>query len=246
MVRALSYGGGVQTCYLLFKYPERYDHVIFADVSNGDHEHGEYPITYEILEKIAKPFCKDHNIPFHIVTHKDGSVWERSMKNKIIPMVHPRWCTQDHKVATITKFIRKQLKANFPENVVISEIGISYDEGHRANFTQKYKYNKLEYPLVDSKTTRQQCIDWLTDNYPDIDWNNAKSGCWFCPFWKRGKYLQLPKEQKQELIQLEKNGKHYPRITLKPGHTIEHYMREDLHKLEEFMDEGCDSGHCFV
>lgn len=256
-IRTLSMGVGVQTCYLLLRFYERYDVIIHADIANDDREHGEYDITYWILDNIVKPFCDEKGLPLWIISHPKGGVYHRSLDEKKIPMVHPRWCTQDHKIDLMTKSIRKGLNANFPENVVISDIGFSSDESTRMdNSGSKVKYNVLDYPLINMKITRNECVEWLNKNYPivmngnKVDWKEAKSGCWFCPFWRVSKLKQLPMNKKQEMIKLEENSAYHKTFKKKPMKII---LGLDSHTLMEWSDDdelnddtACNSGHCFV
>lgn len=249
-IRTLSLGVGVQTMYLLLKHRERYDYALHCDIANGDRKHGEYEITYWILDNIVKPFCEKEKLPLVILTHKEAGLWERSFKKKMLPMMHPRWCTQDHKIYLMRKYIRTKLKANFPDNVVHSDIGFSYDEIERINNVSDVnsrKYEKLDYPLVDWRITRKQCAEWLNKNYPiSIDWNDAKSGCWFCPFWRKQKLLQLSDWQKNEMIMLEENAKLGKGKTWK-GIPLKQYLHLDTQKLDAYLDDmGCTSGRCFV
>src|SRR3990167_563553 len=251
-IRMLSMGAGVQTSYLLLKHPERYDYVLHCDIANGDREHGEYDITYWIIDNIIEPFCKDKNIPFVILRHKKNGLWQRCIDKKMIPMMFPRWCTQDHKDRLMQNYIRKQLKANYPDNVVISDIGFSFDESQRlGNHNEKKKYIKEEYPLIDMKIKREDCIKWLNKNRPiilsgnKIDWKEAKSGCWFCPFWRKEKLLKLTDKQKQEMIELENNTAY--NIKWKVNRPFNEYLNMNLAKLDDFVeDEICSTGHCFV
>lgn len=251
--RTLSFGAGIDTFFMLFNYPERYDVVLHCDIANGDREHGEGWVTYWLIDNFAIPFCKENNIPFVILTHKDGGVWERSLKKHMLPMLKPRWCTQDHKIALMRKFIRTKLKANFPNNVVLSDIGFTFDEIERLNnYQTKVKYNKEEYPLIDKRITRQECIDWLNKNKPivingnKIDWKDCKSGCWFCPFWNKKKLLKLTDKQKNEMIMLEENAKLGKGRKWKEGISFKSYLYMDTTKLDLYLDDrGCNSGHCY-
>lgn len=256
-IRTLSFGAGVQTCYLLFKFPERYDVIIHADIANGDKEHGEPDLIYWVMENIVEPFCKKHNLPLWILQHPDGGVYHRSLKEKKIPMVHPRWCTQDNKIAQITKAIRKGLQANYPDNIVISEIGFSYDEMWRGDGKgSRVKYNELEYPLVDLKINRNECISWLNENYPilingnKIDWKDVKSGCWFCPFWSVKKLRKLSKKRQLEMVAMEDNSAYHKTFKTKPLRVI---LGLDLQSLdtwskedEEQDEQACLSGYCMT
>jgi hypothetical protein len=256
MVRLLSFGGGVQTSYLLFKYPERYDAVIFADVGAGDREHAENQITYWILDNLVKQFCIDHNLPFHI--RDDGkSLWDYAMNEKIIPVRFPRWCTDKKKKRVIRKFMRTELHAKRVSkkdplgNVIDQDIGFTVDESHRMKIDlEEPQYVKSYYPLItDYPTTRQQCIDWLNQNYPivmngnNIDWKDAKSGCWFCMFAKKKEVDNYTSFQKSEIIKLEKNGKRYPELTIR-AKPMEEIFNNPNQTLDDY--ESCDEGYCFV
>lgn len=99
------------------------------------------------------------------------------------------------------------------------------------------------------KIKRQECIDWLNANYPiiingnKIDWKYAKSGCWFCPFWKKEKLLQLTDWQKQEMIKLEEQATIFWKVKV----PFKQYLNMDKHSLDEYNEESmCSSGHCFV
>ena len=254
MIRTLSLGAGVQSSYLLLKFPERYANgaVVHCDIANGDREHGEYPITYFIMDNIIKPFCKEKNIRLEILTHKKGGLWQRCQDEKKIPLMHPRWCTQDHKIRLMQQFIRKKLKANFPDNIVHTDIGFSFDEIERLhNYNTQLKYVVNEYPLIDKRIKRQECIDWLNVNHPivmngnKIDWKDGKSGCWFCPFWRKSKLLQLTDKQKHDMIDLENNTAY--NMKWKVNRPFNEYLNMNLTKLDDFVeDEMCSSGHCFT
>ena len=81
-----------------------------------------------------------------------------------------------------------------------------------------------------------------------IDWKDAKSGCWFCPFWPKEKLMKLSDWQKQEMINLEEATKN--NIKWKVDIPFKSYLNLDKHKLDEYMevteDVACTSGHCFL
>ncbi len=239
-IRILSFGGGVQTTYLLLRFPERYDYVIFADISKGDHEHGEKPKTYFLIENLIKPFCKEKGIEFITVTAKK-SLWQYCEDEKLIPVTFPRWCTDKFKIRPIHKFIRNQLKAT-AKNPVFQDIGFSYDEALRSKVGDRVKYVKTDYPLIDLKITREQCIKFLKENYPEFQ--IEKSGCWFCVFAKKKEFQELKlnnPDKWNELVNLEKNGSKFPKITLK-GKPLEKFIGDNK-TLDEF--QSCSEGYCF-
>lgn len=261
MTRILSFGGGVQTSYLLLKHYERYDAVIFADVGAGDREHAEEQITYFILDTIIEPFCKRMTLP--LLIRDDGkSLWDYSMEKKIIPVRFPRWCTDKKKKRVIRKTLKNELGAKRPTKkqsgkVIIQDIGFTIDESHRFKADlEEPQYVKSEYPLLDMKITRQECIDWLNQNYPFKfetivnnnkiildDWKYAKSGCWFCMFTKKESVDNYSEWQKSEIIKLEKNNPRYPEIVLRNKPMEEIFKKKDQ-SLDDF--ESCDEGYCFT
>ena len=259
-MKLLSFGGGTQSSYKLLKYWKEYidpskARVMMADVGAGDRDHGEYAITYFIIDNIIKPFCAEKGIQFDI--RDDGeSLWDFSMRKKIIPVRFPRWCTDKKKVRVARKYMVKEMKAKMPTkknpkgNVVQLEICFTIDEVHRMRVDLKEpKYVHSIYPLIDDKVTRGECISWLDDNYPiimngnKISWTEAKSGCWFCMFSKNKQLQNLTPFQEQEISKLERNGSRYPEIMLRKD-PIETYFKKDTKSAEN--DEACNSGHCFL
>ena len=261
MTRILSFGGGVQTSYLLLKHYERYNAVIFADVGAGDRTHGEEQITYFILDTIIEPFCKRMNLP--LLIRDDGeSLWDYSIRKKIIPVRFPRWCTDKKKKRVIRKTLTKELGAKRPTkkqdgNVITQDIGFTIDESDRMKIDlDEPQYVKSEYPLIDMKITRQDCIEWLNKHYPFVfktivnnnklvldDWKYAKSGCWFCMFTKKENINNYTNWQKSEIIKLEKNNPRYPEMILR-NKPMEELFRKKNMVLEEF--EQCSDGSCFT
>jgi len=232
MVRILSMGAGVQTTCLLLLNPKRYDYVVFADV--GD----EKPETYYYIENYLKPFCKENGVTW-VTVKKDKyrSLMDYCLKKNLIPTRNFRWCTDKFKIQPIRKFI-KSLKSKEP---VIQDIGISLDESHRANF-HKYndKFTTFEYPLIDQKITRKQCYEIIQSKGFPIP---PKSGCYYCPYAKKAEIRKLHAEHKDlydKAVEMEKNNKQYPKMTLF------NVPLKNLNEIQSLDDFTCDSGHCFV
>ncbi len=116
-------------------------------------------------------------------------------------------------------------------------------------------YIQHQYPLVDMRMTRQDCISWLnTQGLPAP----PKSACVFCPYhraaqWKEMKRENGPDWQKaQEADQDIRNRRdtldlfvHNARKPLEEAVRIP----EDQGLIQMEMDLGdipCDSGHCFT
>ena len=240
--RILSMGSGVQTTYILFKYWERYANgkgvVIFAD--DGD----EKPETYYYIEKYLKPFCEGKNIEWVTVKSKLGTLMNYCMKKKLIPTRSFRWCTHKFKIMPIRKEVRK--RGATAKNPFYQDIGITTDEIHRAN-GQKYDtlYLKSEYPLLDTKESRQNCADGIKAmGYPIP----PKSGCYYCPYAKKKEMRKLHAEHRilyDKASIMEQNNGQYPKMTL---FSVPLKNLNENTSLDDFDDElgECDSGHCFV
>ena len=244
MIRIMSMGAGVQTTAMLLKWPERYDHIIFADT--GD----EYAETYWYIENYLKPFCKEHNLEWITVKHKHGfSLMEWCLKRKILPIISRRWCTQDFKIRPINRCLRKLGATR--KNPIYVDIGISIDESQRANFSKKdVLYVVKEYPLLDAKLSRNDCKKIITDHGWPL---RPKSGCDFCMFQKRStlrKMLATPEGRLRliEIDKMEKNDRYYPRKPLIGKFTINGLLKNGT--LDDFPDDedddSCDSGYCFT
>ena len=235
----LSFGGGVQTTYMLFNEPKRYDEVVFADTG------GEWPETYAYIETIVKPFCKKNKIKFTtVVGDKKGitTLEEFCLNKRIIPSRRKRWCTDDYKVKPIQRHIRS-LKV---KNVTVA-IGYSWDEVERIDNARPTKLYDAVYPLLDTRTTRDQCIEGIKKLGFPIP---RKSGCWFCPFQKKAMWKELYHVHKplfDRAIFLEEYSKSFKKYKLTglPLRKLAIRFGEGSAKLEEFMDmDSCESGYC--
>ena len=244
----MSMGAGVQTTAMLIKFWERYKngYIIFADTGDENVE------TYWYIENYLKPFCKEKGLRWKTVTHKSGfSLMQWCMKRKILPIRARRWCTADFKVKPINKFIRS-LGAT-KKKPIYTDIGISLDEVHRANFTvQKPLYVRQLYPLLDNKISRIDCYNIIKEHGWPVP---PKSGCDFCMFTKVSKIRKLRKdhpERFKKIVEMEQNDRYYPNKPLIGKKPLD--QLGDDQPLDDFMDDDydeeeqqtCDSGHCFV
>jgi len=169
-----SFGFGVNSVALaevLHYKPE----CIFADTGN------EMPETYEYIKTYPHPVTI-LNTP----VQGYDTLQEFCLGQGIPPMRHFRWCTDKFKKQRINKYI----KAIEGKNEVTQYIGIAYDERHRATITKKGRFN-YRYPLVEQKIDRNQCIEIIKNAGLTVP---PKSGCWFCPFQTKKKWIKLLRE----------------------------------------------------
>lgn len=218
-LRVLSLGAGVQssTLALMIEHGELppIDAAIFADVK------GEPKKVYEWLEYLK---TKITSYPIHIVTWRDlkQDILDAAKgeykaftapffsKDKITgkKSMLMRQCTNMYKVQPVLQEIRKLLGLKKGERrkagtKVDLLMGISLDEVVRMR-TNQLKYITNEYPLVDKKMTRQDCLQWLEDNfYP----TPPRSACTFCPYHSNKEWLDIKNgdpEEWKEVVEMDK------------------------------------------
>jgi len=231
-MKYLSFGAGVQTTAILLMYPQiKFDEVIFADTGS------ELPETYEYLEKYSKPFMEENGIKFTVVRANDkgiNSLEEYCLHYKLIPSMQIRWCTDKFKTKPIEKYLLSKPKEDFP---ITGIFGISYDEAHRVK-KPRYEWWLLEYPLVELKMTRQDCIKVIEKKGYPIP---PKSGCFFCPFRTKKQweelYIKHP-DLYERAIRLEENSRDFEKFKLLPSKKSLRELREEFgygnHKLDEY------------
>jgi hypothetical protein len=185
--RYLSLGAGVQsaTIALMMKHGEiePCEAAIFADTKA---EPKRVYIWLDWLEK-QLPF------PVYKVTEKNGltadienclvharSTWcsgpplfTMSAQGNI-GVIH-RECTGDFKLAPISRKIN-ELRNREP---IISIIGFSSDEQTRCKPPNRKYIVKNEWPLIERRMSRHDCINWMHKHYYQTP---PRSACVYCPY----------------------------------------------------------------
>ena len=218
-LRILSLGAGVQssTLALMIENGELplIDAAIFADVK------GEPQKVYNWLEYLK---TKITSYPIHIVTWRDlkqdildaakgeykafaAPFFTKNIETGKKGMLM-RQCTADYKIKPVVQKVRNLLglkkgeKRKKGTNVELL-MGISLDEVVRMK-VNPLKYITNEYPLVDKKMTRQDCLQWLEDNfYP----TPPRSACTFCPYHSNKEWLNIKNgdpEEWKEVVEMDK------------------------------------------
>lgn len=244
----------------MYMYPDKYDFVVFADVSKGT-RFDEHAKTYWFIDNYIKPFCEDNGMEF-VSVEPEKSLYNHCVDEKIIPTREMRWCTDRSKMQPIFKWAREMgATKNEP---FLEDIGFSYDEYWRAGKLDPPKYLIYNTPLVDDKITREQCKKVILDK---IGFLPPKSGCVYCPHAKKTELrsLRLDPDDKLKIpmmIDLEKNNARYPEITLKNKTEqirgkrlnvpmpLENIIGVNEHTMDEYFgedeDDMCESGYCFL
>lgn len=184
-MRILNLGAGVQSSTLLLMACHgelEVDRAIFADTG-----HEPEPV-YEWMDWLQAR----SSIPIDVVREPRATLGGAVMEGwAAIPVHTPqgparaRSCTDKFKVRPIERRIRELLelgpRAN-PQEVLVTQLfGISLDEVQRVK-PNPHRWIRNEWPLLDRRMTRDDCLTWLADRgYPEP----PKSACYFCPYRSR-------------------------------------------------------------
>lgn len=243
--RILSFGGGVNTVALLLELVARrdpFEEVVFADTQ------GEWRETYNYLTRYVRPFCADNEIPFTVVLGDEDklgtvSLEEWCLRERKTPSRRHRWCTDRFKIRPIKDYVRKTY------GKAVCLMGIDYDEITRIHEPHYSEISNI-YPLVDWKWTRTMCERTILRHGWMVP---RKSGCWYCPFQRVHDWRALLVGHPDlfgRAETLERNSESYPRFVLsgtnKPLARLKVRFGDGFAKIEDFLEEPCDSGYCFL
>jgi hypothetical protein len=190
-LRVLSLGAGVQSTTLLLMMLhgeiEPADHVVFADTGWEPHD------VYEHLEYL-KGLMEDAGMPFHMVTagniREDFVGGDKHFASMPLHMMSDegkkgmmrRQCTSEYKIAPLMKKQRELAGLakgqRCKEHRITTIIGISWDEVQRMK-DPAFSWIVNEYPLVDRRLTREDCLKWCEEHGYT---RPPRSACVGCPY----------------------------------------------------------------
>lgn len=256
-MRVLSLGAGVQSSTLLLMAVHgelQLDRAIFADTQD------EPSATYGWPETLM-PIAERAGIPVDVVTA--GSLSEKILTGKNAPSLPVftlpqkagkktgtlgRQCTRDFKVRPVRRRLQ-QIRGRQP---VVMVLGISFDERLRMR-TSDVKYITNEYPLVERRMTRHDCLRWMREHgYPEP----PKSACYYCPFrsdrgwremrdgdpqsWSRAAEFDRQVRHSRQAF----DGPVYLHRSLVPLPLVDLSTPQDAGQLEMFEGGECDGFSC--
>lgn len=192
-MRVLSLGAGVQSSTLLLMAVHgelQIDRAIFADTQWEPREvydwlgglvlvAGAAGIPVETVtagnlrEDALTASRRFASMPLHVL-NADGS-----------PGMIRRQCTKEYKISPIQRRLRELGVTR--KNPATMLIGISLDEAQRMK-PSRVQYVRHEYPLIDRRMSRSDCLRWLSDHsYPQA----PKSACIGCPFMDNARWRNM-------------------------------------------------------
>ncbi|RLV66318.1 hypothetical protein STAN_1839 [Streptomyces sp. CBMAI 2042] len=270
-LRAISYGGGVQsTALLVLAAQGRIDFPLFL-FSNVGHD-SELPATLRYLEEHAKPYAAKHGIELvelrrtmkhRIATRgQERTLWQQlnqpGSKSIDIPVRMAngapgnRNCTATFKIKVVAEELAR--RGATPDNPATVGMGISLDEIGRANNRSPVPHEQVVYPLLELGLRRTDCHRIIRQAGLPVP---PKSACFFCPF-HRPEDWQTQRRTTPDLFekscQLEETlnarraalGKD-PVFLTRFNKPLREAIPAGIDLLPGFdEDDGCDSGWCMT
>lgn len=207
-MRAISYGGGVQSTAMVVLAVQG---IIQADVglfaNTGDDS--EHPKTLAYVRDIMVPWAAGHGFPIHELckVNKRGAfpgpetLWQRLLRDGSKSLPIPvrgqdtgapgnRTCTADFKIAVVGKWLREH--GATADNPAVTMIGISVDEIERAGRGRDEPHERRVYPLLDLGMTRADCEDVIARAGLPVP---PKSSCFFCPYHRPSTWAEMRRDE---------------------------------------------------
>lgn len=190
-IRVLSFGAGVQSTTLLRMMihgeVEPAQHAVFADTG------WEPRAVYEHLNKM-RDVSEKAGIQFHVVSRGNlrSDALDINKRSASMPVhvfrpngekaMSRRQCTSEYKLRPL-EIKEREIAGLSPgqrcaEHRITTIIGISWDETQRMR-EAKFSWMTNEYPLVDRRLTRSDCLDWNAQHGYQLP---PRSSCIGCPY----------------------------------------------------------------
>lgn len=258
-LRVFNNGGGVQsTAALVLAARGEIDFHIFIHANVG--ADSENPDTVRYINEVHKPFAAAHGIEFIEIayTKRDGS--QPTLLDRIhatpnsvpIPMMGiggmplSRTCTADYKIRPIAKWLKR--RGATAANPAMSGLGISVDEFQRMRTDSGIAWQRLEYPLIDLRLTRDDCKRIVAEaGLPPA----PKSSCWFCPFHRRKTWQEMHDRQPElftQAVEIERYLSAKSTTRGKPPLFLTGYAipldQVIAGNQSDMFDDNCESGYC--
>lgn len=262
-MRVFSFGGGVQSTAVLVLAAQgqvQYDAFVFANVGDDS----ENPGTIQYMNEVSRPFAERHGITIEEVkyTRRDGSTptlldrIHSDLRSVPIPMrvidgrPGRRTCTGDFKIKPIAKWMKQH--GATAENPFTAGLGISLDEFGRMRTSSGFDFQTLEYPLIDRRITRTECIRLVTQAGLPVP---PKSSCWFCPYHRKAEWSAMRREQPEQFAAsvaverlLNERSQALGRLPVflsGHGRPLDQAIGHQA-KMDFDQDDNCDGGYCGV
>lgn len=226
----------------------------------------ENPDTLVYVEDVIKPYAASHDIEFVVTERRTrdgkqetlmGRLTKEGSRSLPIPIrmdngaPGTRSCTADFKIKVLSKFAKS--RGATKEQPAITGLGISLDEWERMRTDSGEAYQKLEYPLIDLRMSRDQCAALIAREGLSVP---PKSSCYFCPFHRPSTWMRMRLEQPElfeKSAQLEELlnerraalGKDSVWLTRFAKPLREAIGHQSMMQFDDVAD-GCEAGYCMT
>ena len=170
MQRIFNFSGGKTSAYMVIKYYQQGDIVLFQDTGR------EHPKTY----KFITDFEAHETIPVTRIKYADvddpfAELLARK-KHKVIPNRVKRVCTEELKIKTAKRYLRSIGIRKF-ENI----IGFRADEGRRVNNRkQLFKLVVDKFPLFEDGITKDHINEYWQSKPYTLEIPSILGNCTLC------------------------------------------------------------------
>jgi hypothetical protein len=201
-IRAISYGGGVQSTALIVLAARKeidFSVALFSNVGDDS----EHPATLAYVRDVAMPYAAEHGIELLMLEKVLKSGEHDTLMKRIdrdersipIPMrlsggkPGNRTCTAEFKINVIRKELVR--RGATKTNIANLALGISLDEYQRMKPARDARIRHL-WPLIERRLSRADCINIISREGIPVP---PKSSCYFCPFHTKAAWKRMLKEE---------------------------------------------------
>lgn len=273
-LRAISYGGGVQSNALLVLAAQGVIDYPIALWSNVG-EDSEHPDTIAYVRDVAMPYAAANGVELHELRRtyvRTGEPYQTIFQAEMnqdrkwfnIPFRGAegqplkRQCTDSWKIQVVGRWLRSAGASKvLPADVAI---GFSVDELERAKtpdgaIDHRNPEQRKRYPLLDLGLRRGDCTRIIQDAGLPVP---PKSSCYFCPFSSNERWIELKRKDpdlfakavEMEAVanwKLEQRGRgDRPVFLTRFGRPLDEVFEEEQMDLFGDGPEGCDDGYCWT
>ena len=266
-IKAISYGGGVQSTALVVLAIQKkidFDVALFSNVGDDS----EHPASLDYVRNVMQPWATKHGFPVHELTPiRRGEpttivneIMREGSNRNVIPvygdigMPLSRSCTVDFKIKNVGRWLRANGASK--KDPAIVAIGISTDEIERAGRGKDESGQKRVYPLLDLNLNRDLCTKVIADAGLPVP---PKSSCFFCPFHRPLVWAEMRRDEPELFEKSQKLEDYMNARAAERGKTPVYLTRfgkrltEAIPEAQESLfshdgpgEKGCDSGYCWT
>lgn len=265
-LRCFSFGGGVQSmAALVLGVQGKIDYATFVFSNVGDDS--EMPPTLRYIEDVAKPYAAANGIDLIEVRRKNRAgetvtlykeVMREDRRGIDIPIRAAatgapmnRQCTNHFKSQVVGKWTKAHGATK--GNPAIIGLGISIDEWQRVNSNSRIAWHVNEYPLIDLRLSRNDCVTIIRNAGLPVP---PKSACWFCPFTRRSEWTRMKQDNpslfmnavvfEQDILAKRKYNGHLPAYLTRFGRPLSDVIGDQASLDFDDDDDMCESGYCMT